>query len=228
MEEMMKEDFPLTRDKAFRNSKNWYTRGGDDPSMISRPHIDFYRKFAGRRVLDLGCATGNYCLELKRLGFDCVGADINREYIERARARGVDAVVVSDTLPFKDGSFDTVIMSEVLEHLSEPKALLQEARRVTRNNILATVPDSSRFYLLKEMHLTYEHMLEEDHQCFYSKKSFEDLLKLFFPKVTVRQEGPIFAQGVFPWYVRKPITLAISLGLVKPVVYSQLFAIGEL
>jgi ubiquinone/menaquinone biosynthesis C-methylase UbiE len=225
---MMKEDFPMARESVFRDSKTWYSKGGDDPALISRRHVDFYRKFAGHRILDLGCATGNYCLELKRLGFDCVGADINHEYIEKARAKGVEAVVVSGALPFKDSSFDTVIISEVLEHLLDPKTVLQEAKRVTKNNVLVTVPDSSGLDLLKKMNLTYEHMLEADHQRFYSKQSLEELLKGFFPRVTVKQEGPIFAQGLFPWYARKPLSLAISLGLVKPMVYSQLFAVCRL
>lgn len=224
----MKGYFPRARDSVFRDSQTWYTKGGDDLTAISRRHVDFYRKFAGHKVLDLGCATGNYCLELKRLGFDCVGADTNHGYIERARARGVEAVVVAGALPFQDGSFDTVVISEVLEHLIEPKIVLSEARRVTRNNVLITVPDCSRLDLLKEMNLTYEHMLELDHQRFYSKQSLEDLLKGYFPKVTINQEGPIFTQGLFPWYVRKPLSLAISLGLVKPVVYSQLFAVCRL
>lgn len=44
-------------------------------------------------------------------------------------------------LPFKDGAFDTVVLGDVLEHCVDPVRLLQEAKRVCRFRIVATVPD---------------------------------------------------------------------------------------
>jgi ubiquinone/menaquinone biosynthesis C-methylase UbiE len=221
----MNNESALTKETIFRDSKSWYSKSGDDPGIVSQRHIDFFKKHSGQRVLDLGCATGNYCLALKRSGYDCTGVDINPEYVKCAQAKGVDAQVCCGALPFGDKSFDTVIMSEVLEHLFEPQMLLQEAKRVSRKNVLITVPDCSGFFLLKEMHLTYEHMLELDHTWFYAKRSLENLLRAHFSQVKVSQESPVFAQGVFPWYVRKPLSFLISLRLVKPVIYSHLFAV---
>lgn len=49
----------------------------------------------------------------------------------------------AQTLPFKDKSFDTVTLSEVLEHPLNPIQVLREAKRVSRKRILVTVPDET-------------------------------------------------------------------------------------
>ena len=43
-------------------------------------------------------------------------------------------------LPFRDDSFDTVLCSEVLEHLEHPVDALRELNRVARRHIILTVP----------------------------------------------------------------------------------------
>lgn len=49
---------------------------------------------------------------------------------------------IAEALPFRDHSFDTVICSEVLEHVRDPRVVLAEIARVTKSNgrLLATVP----------------------------------------------------------------------------------------
>lgn len=130
----MTESTKLTREKIYRDSKTWYAKAGHPP-MFSLDRINFCLRHAGKRILDFGCATGDYCLELKRLGYDCVAVDINEEYIKIARQKGVDARLIRDKLPFDDNSFDTVIMFELLEHLQEPDKILEEAKRVAKKNI---------------------------------------------------------------------------------------------
>lgn len=44
-------------------------------------------------------------------------------------------------LPFKNNSFDTVVYSDILEHAADPLKMLLEGKRVTRDLIVATVPD---------------------------------------------------------------------------------------
>ena len=111
---------------SIETHKDWYS--GLITSMASQELIRFCRRFAGNRILDLGCATGDYCLELDKLGYVCVGADINETYVDAARKKGVDAVVSGEKLPFEDNSFDTVIMFEVLEHVQDPERVLREAQ----------------------------------------------------------------------------------------------------
>jgi ubiquinone/menaquinone biosynthesis C-methylase UbiE len=216
-------DPDYTMDSACRDSKRWYLEEGGKIAPSPRL-IEFCRIRAGKRILDLGCAVGNYCQELARLGFDCVGVDINGAYVEVARKKGIEAYVVKESLPFDDRSFDTVIILETLEHARDPETVLKEARRVARKNILITVPDNTAFDALKKLSLTFEHMLERDHANFFTKGSLEGLLRKHFDRCRVWEAEPVFIHCALPWYFRKPLTFLAMGGVVKPTFYNRLYA----
>jgi SAM-dependent methyltransferase len=104
----------------------------------------------GDRVLDLGCGAGRFLTALQAAGADPVGAEIAEAAAERARAAtGIEVRLVEPdgTLPFGHGEFDLVWCSEVLEHVPDALALLQETRRVLKRGgrLLLTVPYHGRF-----------------------------------------------------------------------------------
>ncbi|MBD0328888.1 MAG: class I SAM-dependent methyltransferase [Thermoleophilia bacterium] len=100
---------------------------------------------AERDVLDVGCGFGWF--ELAALDLDCrsiVGVEPTRTDLATAE-RHVDderasfCVADARALPFDDGSFDTVVMWEVIEHLprgTEPAALTEIARVLRPGGVL--------------------------------------------------------------------------------------------
>ena len=88
----------------------------------------------GARLLDLGCASGVWTLELGRhVGTDDLhGFELVEQFAENARGRGVDAKVGSlgEPLPYPDGHFDVVHSNQVIEHLANTDIFLREIRRV--------------------------------------------------------------------------------------------------
>lgn len=81
------------------------------------------------RLLDLGCGVMPYRSILSQgvtrwIGFDQKAASDGRVQVD------VRGDVCS--LPFEDGSFDSILCTEVLEHVLHPEALLREAWRVQR------------------------------------------------------------------------------------------------
>jgi SAM-dependent methyltransferase len=54
--------------------------------------------------------------------------------------RGVDHKVDIQSLPFKDGAYDFVFASHVLEHISDDKKAIQEIRRILMPNGIAILP----------------------------------------------------------------------------------------
>jgi SAM-dependent methyltransferase len=99
----------------------------------------------GRRVLDVGCGTGDYLAVARHAGAVAVGCDLAFGYCERAAAHADGRVAVADgtALPFADRSFDVVLCSEVVEHLPADRlsGLLEELRRVCAGTLVVTTPN---------------------------------------------------------------------------------------
>jgi ubiquinone/menaquinone biosynthesis C-methylase UbiE len=220
----------LEKNEIFRDTKNWYL---DIEKYASPKLIDFAVQNAGKKILDLGCATGDYSNTLKFIGYECTGVDINPEYIEKAREKGIDAYVMKgDHLEFPDNSFDTVLLFEVLEHLANPYNVLKEAKRVAKQNILITVPNCTQFTELKAASLTYDHMLEEDHINFFTKNDLENLISRESKNFKVEEDEPIeldrliFYSGL-PRALILPILLYNKIKTIKSSIYYRLYAVVE-
>ncbi len=95
----------------------------------------------GARVLDLGCAFGYGTVGIARL-YDVDGLDASPAYIRRAR-RAVPharfALGVAERLPYPDAHFDAVALLDVLEHVSDERAVVAEIARVLRPGGLVVV-----------------------------------------------------------------------------------------
>jgi 2-polyprenyl-3-methyl-5-hydroxy-6-metoxy-1,4-benzoquinol methylase len=86
---------------------------------------------AAPRVLDAGCATGALLEKLRDRGWDAHGAEISpaAEYARTKRSLDVQSLTLEECR-FADGSFRAVLASHLIEHLSDPRSFIREARRV--------------------------------------------------------------------------------------------------
>jgi ubiquinone/menaquinone biosynthesis C-methylase UbiE len=216
----------LKNNEIFRDSRNWYL---DKENFASQLLLDFAAKNAGRSILDLGCATGEYCIILEEMGFECTGVDINPQYVEIARKKGVNAIVAEgDDLKFEDHSFDTVLLFEVLEHVENPQNLLKEAKRVAKKNVLITVPDCGQLSELSSLGLTYEHLLETDHVNFFTKNDLENLISGEFKKFNVVEKETIKLGAIgLPLPFKILILGLYKIKLIKSDIYYRLYAVAE-
>ena len=97
------------------------------------------------RLLDVGCATGNYLAEMRRRGWQVTGVEIQPEAALYARSQLQLDVFNGDLLdaPFPDGSFEAITVWDVLEHTHDPLAIMKAVRRLLRpGGIVAfSIPD---------------------------------------------------------------------------------------
>jgi SAM-dependent methyltransferase len=95
------------------------------------------------RILDAGCGTGRNLLEFGVLG-SAQGVEISSEAIEFCAARGIHSITQApiESLPFEDRSFDLVLATDVIEHLTDDAVALAELHRVAAPgaSLLVTVP----------------------------------------------------------------------------------------
>lgn len=129
---------------------DYYTeRNLSVPDFIRRRTDEIVAAFSPyrrtNRLLEVGFGEGSLLRAAVRAGWDAEGVEVSRTAVEHVRAEGLKAFcgeLASASYP--DASFDVVIASEVLEHVSDPEAMLKEVARVLGKGGLfwATTPNA--------------------------------------------------------------------------------------
>lgn len=107
----------------------------------------------GDRILDLGCGDGFYLFLLSNLGLNLtlIGSDFDKNGLASVRKNLKNKkipLIVGDLmkkLPFKNNSFDKIVMSEVAEHLPNDLKGLKEVYRILKSNgtLCLSVPNAN-------------------------------------------------------------------------------------
>ena len=100
-----------------------------------------------RRVLDVGCGTGEMAERVAReVGAEVVAVDISQRMVDLTRDRGIAARLADvQALPFADADFDCVAACWVLYHAADVDAAIRECARVLEPGgrlVAATVGDN--------------------------------------------------------------------------------------
>jgi len=87
-------------------------------------------------ILEVGCGTGHFGSALQARAFRVTGVDPAKAMLECAQARFPVAIGDGARLPFADSSFDAALLVAVLDFVDDPAAVLREARRVARSQVV--------------------------------------------------------------------------------------------
>jgi SAM-dependent methyltransferase len=118
----------VRRIPGLRRAYYWLTETND--VLLPEPPE---RDDPAPRVLELGCSDGDYLLQLKERGWQTVGIEPAAPPAERARQRGLDVRCgVLEPGMFEPASFDAFCAWHVIEHLHQPRQVLQEVSRILR------------------------------------------------------------------------------------------------
>jgi len=90
-----------------------------------------YVDLDGKRILDIGCGVGAFVRRLGEFSSEVYGTDIDAERVMEGGAKAPNlGLAVGEYLPFAAGTFDVILLHEVLEHVTDDLSTLREARRV--------------------------------------------------------------------------------------------------
>jgi len=151
------------------------------------------------KILDVGCGNGNIANKLNDLGFDVYGIDASISGIEIARKKSADSFFVQDInskeLPgeIHNIKFNTIISTEVIEHLYDPRGYVEFCKRVLMKSgggeLIISTPyhgylKNLTIALFGKMDTHFTVLWDGGHIKFWSRATLTKLLKEYGFKVT--------------------------------------------
>lgn len=170
--------------------------------------VDF-NGYRGRAVLEVGCGAGTDLARFAKGGAIVSGVDLSPSAVALARRNFEQQGLEGDLreadgehLPFADGTFDLVYAHGVVQYTSDPRALVQECRRVLKPGGEAIFQVYNRISWLnalsKLMKVPLEH---EDAPVLlkYSAREFRQLLTGFRDVRIVEERFPVKSRLHHGW-----------------------------
>ena len=119
----------LTKASVYRDSFGRIT------AQAITPILETFGDLSGKRFLDVGCGTGELAAAAVSRGAAAEGLDFAATMVEKASEKYSQIAFRegdAEQLPYAEASFDAVVCSFGLLHMSNPDRALQEARRVLK------------------------------------------------------------------------------------------------
>ncbi|SMC67553.1 glycosyltransferase [Pseudomonas sp. URIL14HWK12:I5] len=158
----------------------YYGKLGDQFMRETQSRIHWIcAQVKGRRILDVGCSQGIVPLLLAREGCQVTGVDTSPQAIEEAKGYlSAEPAHIQQNVTYINSDFlaldtlevepDTVVISEVLEHLVRPELFVEKAYDLLKQGgrLVITVPfgvndfidHKHTFYLMEPFRLLAEHL----------------------------------------------------------------------
>lgn len=150
--------------------------------------LDALTRFAlpPARVLELGSAHGGFVALLRQAGYDAIGLDLSPAIVELAR-KTFDVPMLTGPIEsqatLEPGSFDVIVMMDVIEHLPDPKGTIEHCLKLLKPDgiLMLQTPSypaqSSLDDLRTEKHQFLLHLSPGEHIHLFSENSLAMLLK---------------------------------------------------
>ena len=194
MEEVYREEYysiekPLYLERT-KEDLDWW-------NLVYSERYDTFEEYLQpdrRRILDIGSGPGAFLLHGKQRGWQTLGIEPSRQAVDYSRKLGLEIVedFLTEETANKLGKFDVVHMSEVLEHIPDPKSMLQLARHLlTKGGLVCVVVpnDYNPFQYALRMSCGYEPwwVAPPHHIIYFDFESLNRLLEISGFEVLIRE-----------------------------------------
>lgn len=174
----------------------------------SRKTVPLLENIHGKRILDVGCASGYIGEILKKQGNYVMGLDLTKKDIFKAKRILDDAMVFdieTDDIKKLGKNYDLIIIVEVVEHLFDPEAAIKRLLPVLKNGgrILVSTPNIVHIYnrvklILGIFNYRDETIINKSHIHFFTDTSLKKMMTRLGLKLVQDNHviQPIFLESV--------------------------------
>ena len=154
--------------------------------------LDIFNKFfalSQRKILDIGCGTGEFLEFMKESGWKVVGIEPSKEAFKKAKEKRITVYNLSlDKFISQENKkrkkFNVVILDNVLEHVLAPQEVIMNLKKILkpRGIIYIRVPnDFNRLQSLASQKVDKKKwwVITPDHINYFNFQSLEKLLKFY-------------------------------------------------
>ena len=133
----------------------------------------------GKSLIDIGCGTGFLIAEADSMGFEPSGVAISQELLDKASVHAKSASLhcgLIEGLDLPGNSFDVCILSDTLEHVRDPVAVMRAVWNILKPDgvVLVATPslDSFSARIMKDKWIE----LKEEHLFYFNSANLQTLL----------------------------------------------------
>ena len=145
-------------EKSF---SNLYERTGSVQELQGETDLnpqcteEILKNITGKNVLEVGCGRG-YLANLISKKTPTTACDIVISESTKKKYPKIKFVEANiQSLPFKDGEFDTVISTHTLEHVQDLPGAIKELRRVAKKELIIVVPRQRPYKYTFSLHTQF-------------------------------------------------------------------------
>ena len=162
---------------------------------ILKPKLDIVERYSkrGRRILDVGCASGHFLELAKKSGWNCYGVEPNRNVIDSLkRTFGNQKIFNTSIENLEIGkTFDVITMWELIEHVQNPLEIFKKINSLLNDDgiLVLSTPNSEGFDMVTLNELSDVYMPPSHINFFNSKSICYALKKSGFKKIKIVTPG---------------------------------------
>lgn len=204
--------------RAFPEYEEYFVPYAIKRSLYSSHFYAFRLVGKDQRVLEVGCGDGSFGAELAAVGNRVTGVDTNPAVPLSAGYQNVIAADLEQSVgDHPEGRYDRVLLLDVLEHLRDPRALLQSCKKALsdRGRMIVSLPNTVNFtvrlmVLFGSFRYSNRGILDWSHLRFFTRKTAAELLEEHGYRVVDRHYTILPLERVIPLNARNPVLRAAN------------------
>ncbi|CAK7025219.1 class I SAM-dependent methyltransferase [Fusobacterium varium] len=140
---------------------------------------EYKNKVQNPKILEIGSGLGYFTYGMKKAGFDIAGMEISNDAVKKAIKNYGNNYICADLFEYSQENkekYDVVVMTEVIEHISEPEKFLKVIRTILKTGgiLIVTTPNKGAY----PENFVWHSDLPPIHLWWFSRKSLKKLMEI--------------------------------------------------